>query len=210
MLIQNLVQGILVNGTLGRVTHFMTIQQANEARLEIAKLERSNSGPSRGPQPQTSVPPTSDGTQWPFVEFENGRKALCPPSLFSVTNVFGQEEASRDQVPLIVAWAMSIHKSQGQTLGRVKIDMGRIFEKGQAYVAISRATSLESLQILNFQPAKVQAHIRVIEFSKTLLKSGVIPLESDTAMAEPPGTYVEDSHADDEFQDSVSEAWMST
>lgn len=36
-----------------------------------------------------------------------------------------------NQVPLIVAWAMSIHKSQGQTLGRVKVNMGRIFEKGQ-------------------------------------------------------------------------------
>ena len=89
-----------MNGTLGRVTDFMTIQQANEARLEIARLEKSNSGPSRGPQLQSSVPPTSDGTQWPVVEFENGRKALCPPSLFSVTNVFGQEEASRDQVSM--------------------------------------------------------------------------------------------------------------
>jgi ATP-dependent DNA helicase PIF1 len=50
---------------------------------------------------------------------------------------------------------MSIHKSQGQTLERVKVDLGRVFEKGQAYVALSRATTLDGLQVLNFDPAKV-------------------------------------------------------
>ena len=63
---------------------------------------------------------------------------------------------------------MSIHKSQGQTLDRVKVDLGRIFEKGQAYVALSRATSLDGLQVLNFNPAKVQAHPKVIAWSAKL------------------------------------------
>ena len=63
---------------------------------------------------------------------------------------------------------MSIHKSQGQTLERVRVDLGKVFEKGQAYVALSRATSLEGLQVLNFNPAKVQVHYKVVQWSKTL------------------------------------------
>lgn len=93
---------------------------------------------------------------------------MCAPVGFSVVNFFGGIEAQRDQVPLILSWALSIHKSQGQTLERVKVDLGKVFEKGQAYVAISRATSLETLQILNFQPSRVWADPRVIEFHNRL------------------------------------------
>lgn len=70
-----------------------------------------------------------------------------------------------------MAWALSVHKSQGQTLERVKVDLGRTFEKGQgkvivqstgynffnfvaAYVAISRATTVKQLQVINFDAAK--------------------------------------------------------
>jgi ATP-dependent DNA helicase PIF1 len=63
---------------------------------------------------------------------------------------------------------MSIHKSQGQTLERVKVDLGQSFEDGMAYVALSRATSMESLQIVNFKPSKVTASPKVATFYRSL------------------------------------------
>ena len=91
---------------------------------------------------------------YPVVKFIGGRTRVITPADFEITNAEGKMEATRIQVPLILAWALSVHKSQGQTLERVKVDLRRTFEKGQAYVAISRATCLEQLQILNFDPGK--------------------------------------------------------
>jgi len=87
-------------------------------------------------------------------------------------------------LPLILAWALSIHKAQGQTLDRVKIDLKKIFEKGQAYVALSRATSQAGLEVQNFDKAKVMAHPRVAEFYNSLYSVNKA-LEHPT-VAEPP------------------------
>lgn len=92
-------------------------------------------------------------------------------------------EAVRFQIPLILSWSISIHKAQGQTLDRVKVDLRTIFEAGHAYVAISRATSMDRLQILNYNPRKVKVNPKVVEFYKSLLNpssnSGV-STEKDT------------------------------
>ena len=70
------------------------------------------------------------------------------------------------QVPLVLAWAMSIHKSQGQTIEHVKIDLRSVFEKGQSYVALSRAASLEGLQVLGFDPKKVRSRVVSLVFAE--------------------------------------------
>ncbi|KAH3673084.1 hypothetical protein WICMUC_003917 [Wickerhamomyces mucosus] len=76
--------------------------------------------------------------------------------------------ASRRQIPLVLSWALSIHKSQGQTLDRVKVDLNKIFEAGQVYVALSRAVSKDRLQVLNFQKHKIMTNPRVKDFYKSL------------------------------------------
>jgi ATP-dependent DNA helicase PIF1 len=48
------------------------------------------------------------------------------------------------------------------------VDLGRVFEKGQSYVALSRASSIQGLQVVGFNPKKVIAHRKVIEWNKTL------------------------------------------
>ncbi|KAF8449003.1 hypothetical protein L210DRAFT_939411 [Boletus edulis BED1] len=57
------------------------------------------------------------------------REVLVTPENWKVELPSGEIQVSRTQLPLILAWAMSIHKSQGQTLERVKVDLGRVFEK---------------------------------------------------------------------------------
>ncbi len=78
----------------------------------------------------------------------------------------------RRQIPLRVAYAVTIHKSQGATLDCALVDIGSTtFECGQAYVALSRVRDLESLYVWNFNPARVMADSRVVAFYNSLLPS---------------------------------------
>ena len=80
-----------------------------------------------------------------------------------------EEFVSRAQVPLRLAYAVTIHKSQGATLDSALVDIGSgVFEYGQAYVALSRVRSLEALYVYDFDPTAFKAHPKVKEFYKSL------------------------------------------
>ena len=79
------------------------------------------------------------------------------------------EGVKREQMPLIHAWAVTIHRSQGATLDCALVDLGSsTFEMGQAYVALSRVKSLESLYIYDLDPKAFKANKRVVEYYKGL------------------------------------------
>lgn len=77
--------------------------------------------------------------------------------------------AVRRQIPLRLAWATTIHKSQGLTLDKVTVDLAGVFEPGQAYVALSRARDLRSLQVGSFNDSSFKVHSACVEFAKTLV-----------------------------------------
>jgi ATP-dependent exoDNAse (exonuclease V) alpha subunit len=80
-----------------------------------------------------------------------------------------EESVSRSQIPLVLAWAVTTHKIQGATLDCALIDIGDdVFEYGQAYVALSRVKSLDSLYVHNLVPSCVRAHPLVKEFYKSI------------------------------------------
>ena len=73
------------------------------------------------------------------------------------------------QIPLILSWAITIHKAQGITLDEICINIGStVFEYGQTYVALSRVTSLDGLYIKSLDIGKIRANPKVIEFYKRL------------------------------------------
>lgn len=109
----------------------------------------------------------------PLVRFKTSdmstRTVLVEPEDWAIEDENEKPLVSRVQLPLMLAWSLSIHKSQGQTLPKVKVDLRRVFEKGQAYVALSRAVSREGLQVLNFDKSRIMAHQKVVDFYSTLL-----------------------------------------
>ncbi|KIJ55800.1 hypothetical protein M422DRAFT_151421 [Sphaerobolus stellatus SS14] len=158
MLIKNMEDSSLVNGSIGRVIGFKDASAVEEEEDGKPKKPKSMGAPRK---------------KLPVVRFNVGQKGgtldmTVTMETWKIETPSGEVQASRSQIPLILAWAMSIHKSQGQTLDRVKVDLNKVFEKGQAYVALSRATSLQGLEVYGFDAAKVQAHPKVAVWSKTL------------------------------------------
>lgn len=134
MMINNDSKGRWINGTVGKI---IAIQEADKATVENFDEEEDD---------------TSD-THKIIVELEGDKKVRITPYRWELYNFYldNMELKSKavgtfTQYPIILAWAVTIHKSQGKTFDKVVLDIDRgTFAHGQLYVALSRCRSLEGL-----------------------------------------------------------------
>ena len=99
---------------------------------------------------------------FPRIKFNNGEVKVIGNHVWESEKVRG---VALSQIPLIHAWAITIHKAQGMSLDKATIDVGSgIFECGQTYVALSRVRNKEGLFLLNFAPDKIKVNKKVKKF----------------------------------------------
>ncbi len=136
--------------------------------------KRSADSPSAASGEQEPPPIPFDVPPIPVVRFEfpDGTKRDEPidKHAFRVEDPVDPQRlfAERVQVPLRLAWAISVHKSQGMTLPRMCAHLEGTFECGQAYVALSRASSRAGLAIRNFDPQQARARGDVLAFYNSI------------------------------------------
>jgi len=147
-----------------------------ELKLGAQVMKLNNAGDlvngSRGVVEDWSVYGPEPHQRWPIVKWHNGSTGPVTPEEIKKDTPSG--EIKRKQLPLKLAWAITIHKAQGMSIDLLEVDLARVFEKGQAYVALSRARTIEGLRICSFDPARFWTDARVVEF----YKNSVRPVEA--------------------------------
>lgn len=108
----------------------------------------------------------------PIVEFSNKEILIIGEEEWVIEKFDAEKnqmvvEATVNQVPLVLAWAITIHKSQGMTLDKISCDLASVFSPAQIYVALSRARTLEGIFIESIDYSKVRADSRAVKFYET-------------------------------------------
>ncbi|HWH07100.1 MAG TPA: AAA family ATPase [Candidatus Paceibacterota bacterium] len=110
------------------------------------------------------------GTNYPVIETVAGDLITIAPADWAVEED-GRVRAKITQVPLRLAWAITIHKSQGMSMDQAAMDLSRVFEYGQGYVALSRVRSLAGLHLLGWSEAALTVHPEVVRVNAQLEKA---------------------------------------
>ena len=152
----------LVNGSIGKVIGFKDIEPD-----KIPEYKGSDASQKRESLKLYIANLSPKNKKWPLIRFDNGVtrliKADCRIKSFR-NSPSPRSWVSRTQLPLLPAWAMTVHKAQGMTLSRVEVDLRRVFEAGHDYVALSRAKTLEGLKVVGLPDRQIGGNREVLGF----------------------------------------------
>ena len=170
MFIKNNTELGVSNGTMGELIGFAAVKINDDSKDssndliedddDSAEIETDKNvkGKSKKAIKEKEKPKSKKPTmqKMPVVRLNSGREVVAEPEEWIIEDETGDVLASYEQVPLCLAWAITIHKSQGMTLDAAEIDLSRTFELGQGYVALSRLKSLAGLQLLGMNDMSLQ------------------------------------------------------
>ena len=110
-----------------------------------------------------------DENNYPIVETRSGDRIVVTPKNWNIEedeNII----ASITQIPLRLAWAITVHKSQGMTLDAAEIDLSRSFEYGMGYVALSRVRTLDGIRLMGINEMALKVNPKIVEKDKEFRK----------------------------------------
>ena len=114
----------------------------------------------------------------PVVKIDLDGRTLTVNKFSWVVEVDGSVVATAQQYPLRLAWAMTIHKSQGMTLDRAHIDLARTFTPGMGYVALSRLRSIDGLYLKGLNKMALRLHDEIFEFDSSIRRRSKVQQEN--------------------------------
>ncbi len=109
----------------------------------------------------------ADADNTPIIKLYNGKTIYARPETWEIEEN-GKVKASIRQLPLRLAWAITIHKSQGISLDHAEIDLTSTFAYGMGYVALSRVRTLSGIRLIGFNPDALRVDPKVLEFDQGL------------------------------------------